>query len=372
MKTRTEPWPPNDHPIALLDELGVRSFAPEFELLRSLQRAAPMTPTKNPRRKFVKTLGVVALMAPLATFAQQERKVRRVGWLGTGSEPNTLEFISEVQTVLRDMGYRDGKSVVMEHRVADFQLERLPRLAAELVAMNPDIIVAGATTGTRAAMQATATVPIIMVSVADPVGSGFVASLAHPRGNITGLASLGLDMAAKPLEILYKVVPNATRIAVLLTGNPSHPAIGKEIVKAGKALGLTVIPTTATSIGQIDDAFASMAAEKAQGLVVVSDSLTITNAKRIAELAANAKLPAIYGTPVQVEAGGLLSYGASDRNQHKVVAWYIDKILSGAKPGDLPVQQPTEFELTINLRTAKSLGISFPKEILLRADQTFE
>jgi putative ABC transport system substrate-binding protein len=318
------------------------------------------------------TFGAVTLMAPLATFAQPKAKEYRVAWLGTGSAPNTLEFINEVQTVLRDMGYRDGKSVLMEQRDADFQDERLPRLAAELVALNPDIIVAGGTTGTRAAMQATATIPIVMVSVADPVGSGFVASLAHPRGNITGLASFGLDMAAKPLEILCKVVPNATRIAVLLTGNLSHPAIGKEIAKAGKALGLTVILTTATSIGEIDNAFASMAAERAQGLVVVSDSLTITNGKRIAELAANGKLPAIYGTPVQVEAGGLLSYGANDRNQHKVVAWYIDKILNGAKPGDLPVQQPTEFEMAINLRTAKSLGISFPQEILLRADQKFE
>jgi putative ABC transport system substrate-binding protein len=326
----------------------------------------------NLRRKFVMTFGAVTLMASFATFAQQKAKAYRIGVLGSGSAPNTLEFINDVQIVLRDLGYRDGKSIVMEYRVADFQLERLPRLAAELVALNPDIIVAGATSGTRAAMQATATIPIIMIGPADPVGSGFVVSLAHPGGNITGLANLGLDMAAKPLEILHRVVPHATRIAVLLTGNPSHPAIAKEIAKAGKTLGLTVILTTATSVAQIDNAFASMEAERAQGLVVVSDALTVTNRKLIADLAANAKLPAIYGTPVQVEAGGLLSYGPSDRNQHKAVAWYIDKIMNGAKPGDLPVQQPTEFELAINLTTAKLLGIAFPQEILLRADQKFE
>jgi putative ABC transport system substrate-binding protein len=281
-----------------------------------------------------------------------------------------VEFIDDVKNALRDMGYRDGISVVFERRAADFRLERLAGLAAELVTLKPDVIVAGASSGTRAAKQATATIPIVMLNVADPIGAGFVASLAHPGGNITGVASLGLDMAAKPLELLHTVVPKATRIAVLATLNPSHPAITNEIAIAGKARGLTVLLTTAASLEDIESAFASMAKERAQALVVVSDSLTISNRKRIAELAAESKLPAIYSYSEQVEAGGLLSYGPNPRNLHKVIARYIDKILKGAKPGDLPVEQPAEFELVINLKAAKALGITFPQEILLRADQT--
>ena len=221
-------------------------------------------------------------------------------------------------------------------------------------------------------MQATRTVPIVMLGVADPVGSGFVASLARPGGNVTGVANLGLEMAAKPLELLHAVVPKATRIAVLYTANPMHPAVVNAIAKAGTSLGLMVLPTKATSTADIERAFASMAKERAQGLVVIADSLTISNRKRIAEIAAEAKLPAIYNYAIQVEAGGLMSYGPNARNLHKVVANYIDKILKGAKPADLPVEQPSEFELVVNLKTARMLGIAFPKEILLRADQKVE
>ena len=324
----------------------------------------------NLRRKLLIAFGAGAVASPFATLAQQLTRTYRVGWLGTGSPSGDVEFIDDVKNTLRDMGYRDGKSVVFERRAADFRLERLAGLATELVALKPDVIVAGASSGTRAAKQATATIPIVMLNVADPVGAGFVASLAHPGGNITGVASLGLDMAAKPLELLHTVVPKATRIAVLATLNPSHPAITNEIAIAGKALGLTVLPTTAASLEDIERAFASMAKERAQALVVVSDSLTISNRKRIAELAAESKLPAIYSFSEQVEAGGLLSYGPNPRNLHKVIARYIDKILKGAKPGDLPVEQPAEFELVINLKAAKALGITFPQEILLRADQT--
>jgi len=324
----------------------------------------------NLRRKLLIAFSAGAVASPFATLAQQLTKTYRVGWLGTGSPSGDVEFIDDVKNTLRDMGYRDGKSVVFERRDADFRLERLAGLAAELVALKPDVIVAGASPGTRAAKQATATIPIVMLNVADPVGARFVASLAHPGGNITGVASLGLDMAAKPLEILHTVVPKATRIAVLATLNPSHPAIANEIAIAGKALGLTVLPTTAASLEEIESAFASMAKERAQALVVLSDSLTISNRKRIAELAAESKLPAIYSYSAQVEAGGLLSYGPNPRNLHKVIARYIDKILKGAKPGDLPVEQPAEFELVINLKAAKALGIAFPQEILLRADQT--
>jgi putative ABC transport system substrate-binding protein len=316
--------------------------------------------------------GAGTLTAPFATPAQQPSKVYRVGWLGTASPSGDREFIDDTKNALRDLGYRDGKSVIFERRDADFRPDRLPSLAAELVALKPDVIVAGATAGTRAAQQATATIPIVMLNVADPVGAGFVASLAHPGGNITGVASLGLDMAAKPLELLHAVVPKATRIAVLVTSNPSHPAIANEIARAGKTLGLLVLPTTAASLEEIESAFGSMTKENAQALIVVADSLTISNRKRIAELAAETRMPAIYSYSEQVEAGGLFSYGPNPANLHKVLARYIDKILKGAKPRDLAVEQPSEFELVINLKAAKALGITFPQEILLRADRTIE
>jgi putative ABC transport system substrate-binding protein len=326
----------------------------------------------NRRRKLLIGFGAGALAAPLAIFAQQPSKVYRVGWLGTGSPSGDTEFVDDVKSALYDMGYRNGRSIVFERRDADFRSERLAGLAAELVALKPAVIVAGATAGTRAAQQATATIPIVMLNVADPVGAGFVASLAHPGGNITGVASLGLDMAAKSLELLHAVVPKATRIVVLVTSNPSHPAIANEIARAGKTLGLIVLPMTAASLEEIETAFGSMAKENAQALIVVADSLTLSNRKRIASLAAETKLPAIYSFAEQVEAGGLLSYGPNPHNLDKVVARYIDKILKGAKPGDLPVEQPSEFELVINLSAAKALGIAFPQEILLRADRTIQ
>ena len=324
------------------------------------------------RRTFVGIVAGGLLAAPLASFAQQLVKVHRVAWLQTGPLGSAQEFIDDTKKALRDLGYIEGKTIVVEFRSAEGKPERLPGASAELVALTPDVIMAGATPGTRAAQQATATIPIVMIGVADPVGARFVASLARPGGNITGVANLGLDMAAKPLEMLHSVVPKATRIAVLAPDNPAIPALVNSIVEAAKSLGLTVLPTTVTSLEEIEKAFASMAKQKAQALVVISDRITFVHRKRIADLAAETKLPAIYQYAEQVEAGGLLSYGPNPRNLHRIVAGYIDKILKGAKPADLPVQQPTEFELAINKKTAKALGITFPPEILLRANTVIE
>ena len=324
------------------------------------------------RRTFIGIVAGGLLAAPLASFAQQLVKVHRVAWLQTGPLGSAQEFIDDTKKALRDLGYIEGKTIVVEFRSAEGKPERLPGASAELVALKPDVIVAGATPGTRAAQQATATIPIVMIGVADPVGARFVASLARPGGNITGVANLGLDMAAKPLEMLHSVVPKATRIAVLAPDNPAIPALVNSIVEAAKSLGLTVLPTTVTSLEEIEKAFASMAKQKAQALVVISDRITFVHRKRIADLAAETKLPAIYQYAEQVEAGGLLSYGPNPRNLHRIVAGYIDKILKGAKPADLPVQQPTEFELAINKKTAKALGITFPPEILLRANTVIE
>ncbi len=324
------------------------------------------------RRTFIGIVAGGLLAAPLASFAQQLVKVHRVAWLQTGPLGSAQEFIDDTKKALRDLGYIEGKTIVVEFRSAEGKPERLPGASAELVALTPDVIMAGATPGTRAAQQATATIPIVMIGVADPVGARFVASLARPGGNITGVANLGLDMAAKPLEMLHSVVPKATRIGVLAPDNPAIPALVNSIVEAAKSLGLTVLPTTVTSLEEIEKAFASMAKQKAQALVVISDRITFVHRKRIADLAAETKLPAIYQYAEQVEAGGLLSYGPNPRNLHRIVAGYIDKILKGAKPADLPVQQPTEFELAINKKTAKALGITFPPEILLRANTVIE
>ena len=326
----------------------------------------------NIRRTLLIALGTGAIAAPLASFAQQLVKVYRVGWLQRGLPGSDQEFIDDTKRALRDLGHIEGKNIVFDFRSAEGDPTRLPRAAAELVALKPDIIVAGATPGTRAAKQATATIPIIMIGVADPVGAGFVASLAHPGGNITGAVNLGLDMAAKPLEMLHTVVPKAISIAVLAPDNPAVPAVVTKIVEAGKSLGLTVRPLTVTSLDEIEKAFVSMVKERTQALFVISDSTTFVHRKRIADLAAANRLPAIYQYVEHVKAGGLLSYGPNPRNLHRIVAGYIDEILKGAKPGDLPVQQPTEFELSINKKTAKALGIKFPREILLRADTVIE
>jgi putative tryptophan/tyrosine transport system substrate-binding protein len=324
------------------------------------------------RRTFIGAVAAGIIAAPLASFAQQSLKVHRVGWLTTGSPSDGRDFIDELKKSLSDLGYSEGKNIVFDFRYSEGRPERLAGLAAELVALNPDVIISGATPGTRAAKQVTETTPIIMIGVSDPVGAGFVASLARPGRNITGVVNLGLDMAAKPLELLHTVVPKATRIAVLVPDNPAIPAIVKAIQEAARSLRLTVLPTTVRTPDEIESAFASMVKEKAEALIVIADTVTMVNRKRIAELAAEAKLPAIYQYLPQVEAGGLFSYGPNPRDLEKLVASYIDKILKGAKPGDLPVQQPTEFELVVNMKTAKALGITFPPEILLRADKVIQ
>ena len=328
----------------------------------------------NLRRKVLIAFGVGALAAPLMPFAQQPVKVYRVGWLvgGPSSVDPDFSFVADMKKSLSDLGYSEGKNIVFDIRYSEGKSERLAGLAAELVALKPDVIISGATPGTRAAKQAARTIPIIMVGVSDPVGAGFVASLARPGGNITGVANLGLDMAAKPLELLHAIVPKASRIAVLVPDNPAIPAIVNAIREAAQRIRITVLPMTVTTADEIENAFASMVKEKVEALVVIADTVTMVNRQRIAELAAENKLPAIYQYSVQVEAGGLFSYGPNSRNLEKVVASYIDKILKGVKPGDLPVQQPTEFELVINMRTAKALGVTFPSEILIRADRVIQ
>jgi putative ABC transport system substrate-binding protein len=325
------------------------------------------------RRKVLIAFGLAALATPLAPLAQPV-KVYHVGWLSVGpsSVDRDFSFLTDMKKSLSDLGYYEGKNLVFDVRFSEAKSDRLADAAAELVALKPDVIISGATPGTRAVKQATGTIPTIMVGVSDPVGAGFAASLAHPGGNITGVANLGLDTAGKPLELLHTVIPKASRVALLVPDNPAIPAIVNAIREAAQGMRITVLPMTVATADEIETAFASMVKEKADALFVVADSVTMVNRKRIAELAARNKLPAIYQYSVQVEAGGLLSYGPNPRDLEKILAGYIDKIFKGAKPGDLPVQQPTEFELTINMGTAKALGVIFPPEILLRADKVIQ
>jgi putative ABC transport system substrate-binding protein len=324
------------------------------------------------RREMQIAFALGAVATALGSLAQQPTKIRRVGWLSHSSQPGSQEFIDEVKRALLDLGYREGRDIVFDLRFSDGRLESLASLAAELVALRPDLIVTGATPGTRAAKQVTATVPLVMIAVSDPVGAGFVESLARPGGNITGVTNFGAEMATKPVELLHAVVPTATRIAVLMPNNPGALATLPAVREAARGLRMTLLPTTVSALVDIEDAFAAMPSQKAEALIVIADVVTMTNRTRIAELAAERRLPAIYQYLAQVEAGGLISYGPNPRNLHRIVASYIDKILKGAKPADLPVQQPTEFEMAINMRTAKALGITFPQEILLRADRVVE
>jgi putative ABC transport system substrate-binding protein len=317
-------------------------------------------------------LGAAMIGLPLASFAQKAAKVYRVAWLINGPVDSEKEFIDDTKRVLRDLGYIEGTNIVFEFRHTGGNAERLPPVAAELVALQPDLIISGATPGTRAVQKASATIPILMIGVADPVGAGFAANLARPGGNVTGFANLGLDLAAKPLEMLRTVVPQVARIAVLASDNPAGLAVVKKLTDDAKGMQVTVVQFVVRSLEEITKAFASMANAKIQGLVVLTDGVTYRNRKAIADLAAEFRLPAAYQYAQHVEAGGLMSYGVDPRNLNRDVAGYIDKILKGARPGDLPIQQPSEFQTAINKKAAKALGITFPQEILLRASVVVE
>ena len=305
--------------------------------------------------------------------AQPPAKIYRVGYLGMTSPSSAAIYIDAFKEGLRDLGYSEGRNLVIDMRWADGHGERFPSLAAELVALKPDVIVTVPPAAVVAARQAAPTIPIVIIAAADPVGSGFAASLAHPGGNVTGLSGLYLELSGKQLELLHAVVPKTIRFAVLMLDSPVHSAMLKEIQAAAKKIGLTILPTRIKSFEELDKAFASMAKEKAQALIVLSLTLvSLAQHEKIFELAARANLPSISYAREYAEAGGLMSYGPNYLQQFRHSATYVDKILKGARPGDLPIQQPTEFELNVNLKTAKALGITIPQEVLLRADKVIE
>jgi putative tryptophan/tyrosine transport system substrate-binding protein len=316
------------------------------------------------------TLGLLAM--PLAAAAQPAGQMPRLGVLAPGSPPQP--WVEVLRQGLRDLGYVEGQNLIIEPRYAEGRDERLPELAAELVRLPVDIIVAGGSNAIRAAQDATRTIPIVMAAAGDPVGTGLITSLARPGGNITGMSLLSAELPGKRLEILKEAVSQSTRIAVLM--NPTNPGSARQLrnlTEASRALGLHLHVVELRRPEELDGAFAAMSREQVDALFVMDEPLLMNSLRaQIADFAAKSKVPAIYGWRAYVDAGGLLAYGPRLPDLIRRAAVYVDKILKGAKPGDLPVVQPTTFELIINLKAAKALGLTIPSTLLFQADEVLQ
>jgi putative ABC transport system substrate-binding protein len=323
------------------------------------------------------TKGLLAIMfLVIASFAdaQQVAKVRSLGLLSNGSPALGSALRDAFRQRLRELGYEEGRDISFEYRYAEGKLERLPGLAAELVHLNVDLIVTtGGTPAPMAAKNATRTIPIIFLGTDDPVAGGLVASFARPGGNLTGLTNGGPELSAKRLEILKETVPKVSRVAFLSNvGNPGSGDVMKEIEAAARALGIRLQPVGIRSANDLEEAFSQMIKERAGALAVRQEPLLTTLRERIVELAAKNKLPAIYAFTEFLDVGGLMSYGPSRLALRLAAATYVDKILKGAKPADLPVQQPIKFEFIINLKAAKQIGLTIPPNVLARADRVIK
>jgi len=315
----------------------------------------------------------VLLAVGVTAEAQQPKKVPRIGFLGGASASFYAARTNAFRQGLNERGYTEGKNIVIEYRYAEGKFDRLPDLAAELVGLKLDVIVAAPTPSVLAAKKASATTPIVFASVVDPVASGLVASLARPGGNITGLTILGPELSGKRLELLKEVLPNVTRVAALWnSANPAQELIWKEMQAAAQELRLQLQSLEVRSANDFDIAFESALRERAQALIPSGEPLINTQLKRIVEFAAKNRLPAMYAGPEVVDAGGLMSYAPNYTDQYRRAAVYVDKILKGAKPADLPVEQPTRFEFVINLKTAKQIGLTIPPNVLARADRVIK
>jgi putative ABC transport system substrate-binding protein len=323
------------------------------------------------RREFITLLGGAATW-PISVRAQQPPgRVYRVGWLSIGSEGQQLHLIKAFEAGLRNLGYR-GENVVIEYRFANGEMERLPALAADLVRLGVDGIVTG-NASAGATMQATATIPIVVPNSADPVSAGLVASLARPGGNVTGFAQdTGGEINGKRLELLKETLPSLLRVGILL--NPDSPNQSRltSIREAAQMLRLTLIPVEARGLEALEQAFATMVRERARGFVVLGDSVLFNYRGQIGGMAIRNRLPAISVAREYAEAGLLLTYGVDFRDVFRRTAVFVDKIFKGAKPAELPVEQPTKFELVVNLNTAKALGLIIPPTLLARADEVIE
>ena len=326
------------------------------------------------RRVFLTTLGGALLVAPLAPEAQRPSGVRRIGYLESGSAAPGTPHLEAFRKGLRELGWVDGQNIVIEVRDASGTFEKLPALMAELIHVKVELIFASTTPAALAAKHATTTIPIVIGLVADPVGSGLVASLAQPRGNITGWTHQGLDLRAKYLDLLKEAVPKATQIGALMNpANPAHGGTSLETLKAAaKALKVQFLPVWAQEPRDLEKTFATLAEKKVDALAVIPDGMFLTQRDLIVGLATRNRLPTSYGVIEFAEAGGLMAYGVNLPDMFRRGALFVDRILKGAKPADLPVEQPTKLELVINNRTAKTLRLTIPPSLLLRADRVIE
>jgi putative ABC transport system substrate-binding protein len=328
------------------------------------------------RRAFL--AGTVTLLAaPRTAAAQPAGKICRIGYLQTAPRGSTVHMLRALEDGLRELGYVPGANVMIEYRFADGRAERLPELAAELVRLNPDVILTPLNPVTAAVKQVTATIPIVTLLAASPVEEGLIGSLARPGGNVTGLTfDVGPEVGGKRLQLLKELAPRVSRVTVLW--NPSFgagsrlDAIVRLLRDAAAKLGVALQFTEVRSAGDLDGAFAAILRERADGLLLVSDPLMFALRSRIADFAVRNKLPSSYSLVEYAKAGGLMSYGPSMPDLYRRAARYVDRILKGAKPADLPVEQPTKFELVVNLGTAKALGLTIPPALLARADEVIE
>jgi putative ABC transport system substrate-binding protein len=331
------------------------------------------------RRQFITLLGgaaaTPALLWPRALHAQSATKVPRIGYLSPGSaSPGPMARHDEFERGLRELGYVEGKNIVIEYRFAQGKLDRLAELAAELVQLKVDVIVSVVTQASVAAKNATGTIPIVMVSVSDPLGSGLVSSLSRPGGNVTGTSSMTAEVEGKSLELLKLAVPKVSRVAVLW--NPENAIAQalslRETEIAARAMGVQLQTLGARSTDEFDRTFAAMIRERAEVLLVLADPILTLHQSRIIEFANKSRLAAMYGTREATAVGGLMSYGTNRAALFHRAAIYVDKILKGVKPADLPVEQPTKFEFVINFKTAKALGLIVPDKLLALADEVIE
>jgi len=325
------------------------------------------------RRELIAALGGAAAW-PLSARAQEGGRTYTIGIFSAGSEHAEIPALNAALfEALRELGWVEGKNVTFEHRYAENRLERLPELAADLVRRKVDVIAAAGTLAPLAAQRATTTIPIVMTAAGDPLGSGLVASLARPGGNVTGMSLMAPDLGAKRLELLREVLPRLSRVAVLWNAdNPYSVLVFKETQAGGRTLGIEVRSLEVRGPDDFDSAFEAARGLRPDALITVEDPLTGDHRTRMAEFTSRQQLPSLHGIREFVAAGGLISYGSSIADLFRRAAYYVDKILRGAKPADLPVQQPTKFEMVINLKTAKALGLELPASVLARADELIE
>jgi len=329
------------------------------------------------RRDVIALVGALPIVLPAGGLAQPTERIRRIGYFtaATGAPDDLFRVLQTRALVegLRQLGWVDGRNITIEHRFSGRGRERMRKNAKELVALNPDVILSVGGQRLAALLAETRTIPIVFTVVPDPVGSGFIASLGHPGGNATGFSINEAPIAGKWLELLKEIAPHVTRAMVLMLADASpQQLLAEAAAAAAPSLGVSVVTTSVHDIAEAENGIAAFAREPGGGLVVLSNALVANDRERIHAQAAQYRLPAVYSFPIYAQSGGLISYGADPIAQFRAAAGYIDKILRGEKPGNLPVQLPTKFELVVNLKTAKALGLTVPQSLLARADEVIE